>query len=179
MATINKAQKSKRKAQNFGFTLVEMLVVVGVVAVVGMMAVNLFFATLKGSTKTAVLNEVKQNGDYALSVMEKMVRNAKSLSPLTGQTGTITIINPDGGTTRFSCLLDGSVRKIASNSAALTSQNVTLASCPADLFTVTTVAGKPSVVTIKFTLIQATVSPSRPEERASMDFQTTVSLRTY
>lgn len=154
-----------------GFTLVEMLVVVGLMILVGGMAVGLFFQTLKGASKTEILKEVKQNGDYALGVMERMIRNAQEIQ--TCSAAAIKIKNPDGNTTEFS--LSGSGNQIASNSGKLTGSNV----AASGLSFICNSTVTPPVVEISFTISQ-TGSPTRPEEeKAQVSFKTTVSLRTY
>jgi hypothetical protein len=122
---------------------------------------------------------VKQNGDYTISVMERMIRNARSVS---GGGSSITITNPDGRTTAFSCSdLDGNgTNEISSNSARLISNEVKVSSNCSAVFSVTAgeIGVKPAVVTINFTLSQAAIT-TRPEEQASVSFQTTVGLRNY
>lgn len=155
-----------------GFTLIEIIVVVGILGIVTVMGTNLFFSILRGSTKTKILQLVKQNGDYAITVMGRMIRNARSVS---GGGSSITILNSDGMTTIFSC----GENRIASNGASLVSSEVKVEDCSA-VFTVTPgEAGiKPAVVKINFNLSQAAVA-TRLEEQASVNFQTTVSSRNY
>lgn len=164
-----------------GFTLIEIIVVVGILGIIMVMGSNLFFSILRGSTKTKTLQLVKQNGDYAISVMGRMIRNARSVS---GSESSITIVNPDGMPTAFSCgdidiPPDGNA-EIASNSARLISNEVKVSSNCSNVFSVTTgeVGARPNVVTINFTLSQAGVT-TRLEEQASVNFQTTISLRNY
>lgn len=165
--------------QKLGFTLIELLVVVGVFSILGIMVVNLLFTTLKGSTKTTILTEVKQNGEYALSVMDRMVRNSRQiLQNSNGQTCAssmtkLKIQNPDGGITEFSC--GTQIASVSASSAYLTSNNVAASNCS---FSCQQPSGKPAVVTIQFSLSQAG-TPPRPEEKATMNFQTTITLRNY
>lgn len=174
-----------------GFTLVEMIVVVALLSIVGLIAVEIFFTSLRGSTKTEILKEIKQNGGYAITTMEIMIRNAQGVvSSCSGVSGSITIENSDGNDTTFQCDWHDDVAKIASVSGAttrrLTSKNVSLAppgtppGCTASTlqFTCSSSPGKPETVAIQFTLNQRS-SATRPEERASATFETTVSLRTY
>ncbi len=165
--------------RNSGFTLIEVLMVVLILGVVVVAGGSLFFAIMKGASKSEVIKEVKQNGDYALSVIERMVRNAQELD-CTTVTNQITIINPDKGTTTFSCAAEDQVFKIASNSGRLTGKNVTLGEgvCPASLLFTCDQTKSPPTVTIGFTLSQAGTG-GRQEEKAQVPFQTTVSLRTY
>lgn len=165
-----------------GFTLIEILVVVGILGLIAVIGTNMFFSILKGETKTRVLAEVKQNGNYALSVMGRMIRNAKEITSCTSNMQTITIKNPDREETTF----DLSGTRIASRSALgtgyLTSDKVRIDKTdPVNKpyrFDCTAVTGSPAVITIRFTLSQPGVA-TRPEEQATVDFKTTVSLRTY
>ena len=165
-----------------GFTLIELLVVIGVVATVGTIVANLFFANLRAAAKTKALTEVKQNGDYALSVMERMIRNAKKIqlntSGKTCESGmsNLKILNSDGGTTEFIC--DAVNEQIASNSAFLTSDKLTLSTLSTCSFSCDQPAGKPAVIDISFTLEKGNVSLGR-EFTAEASFHATVSARLY
>lgn len=64
--------------KRFGFTLVELLVVIGIMAIIGGIATDLFVSIFKGANKANVINEVKQNGNLALDIMERSIRNAKT-----------------------------------------------------------------------------------------------------
>lgn len=156
-----------------GFTLIELLLTVGIVGVVGGMVAVILFTTLQGASKADVMREVKQNGDYALNIMERMTRNAAAIaSSCDGSSQTsMSLTNLDGETTLFS--LSGG--QIASNSGKLTNTKVTVTNLS---FTCSRAAGQPDVVAIGFVISQAG-GAVRPEEKATMTFQTTVSLRTY
>lgn len=162
-----------------GFTLIEIIVVIGILGIIMVMGSNLFFSILRGSTKTKILQLVKQNGDYTITVMSRMIRNAREISGncQLGMTN-LAIQNPDGHETEFSCLEIGTTNgRIASNSARITSSDVKVDSCS---FTCVNgeVGVSPAAVTINFTLSQAGVT-TRLEEQASVNFQTTISLRNY
>jgi len=164
-----------------GFTLVEVLVVIlsfGILAVAGS---SLFISILKGAAKAEIEKEIKQNGDYAINVMERMIRNAREI--VNCSSSSIRIKNPDGGYTTFNCRVNDQVASIASNSAFLTGKNVTLdsngeANCSSGNLTFSCTSGNPPTVGISFTLYQKG-SSVRPEEKAQAKFETTVSLRTY
>ena len=160
-----------------GFTLVEMLVVIGVLAIIVVVGSTIFFNLLKGSTKTRTVNLIKQNGSYALTIMERMIRNGKIIQNSDGQIcesvmPKIKIENPDGGETEFSCEGD----RISSNSASLISNQVKVANGSCSFDCQRTSVFEPDVVTINFTLSQVQADV-RPEEEASMVFKTTVVLR--
>jgi len=165
--------------QNVGFTLIELLVVIAIMGTVGVMVSNLFFQTLKGSTKAELLKTVKQEGDYAISSMERIIRNAKTVESVCASGGStassITVTNQDDTSTSFGC--DAGNTKITLDGADLTSSIVAVSGC-GSFITCTQSGSTPPVVAIKFSLSQAG-SSSRPEEQASVPFQTIVSLRNY
>lgn len=172
-----------------GFTLIEILIVIGIFGILAFIGTNMFFTILKSSAKTRVLAEVKQNGNYALSVMGRMIRNAKRIEVNSDgdackpSMGKLRIKNSDEGCSEFD--LSGS--RIASSSANdcitfspryLTSEEVEIDTSMTNQFECTAITGSPPVITIRFTLSQ-TGTTTRPEEEATVDFRTTVSLRTY
>lgn len=169
-----------------GFTLIEMLMVVFLFGLIMTLAGALFSSVLKGSGKSEVNKDVKQSGDYTMATMERFIRNAKTVNCPTNPGPQIVITNHDGFQTTFLCLLDSSLELtgIASQSGTeppnrLTGNNVTLGkTCSGDLNFSCSTTSKPPQVTISFTLKQREVS-SRPEDQASVRFQSTVSLRTY
>lgn len=182
--------KSKYQNPKYGFTLLEILVSVSIIAGLSILIAQAFFTTTRSNTKTEILKEVKQNGDLALGLMSRMVRESTSITsscPSTGLTSTsLSIKNPDGATTTFGCVYDGSVTRIASSSGALsdylTSSSVTLGdtSCAGGAMTLSfTCTARPaggSTVTMSFTLSQAGV-PVNLFQRAQSSFQTTIDTR--
>lgn len=59
-----------------GFTLVELLVVMAIMALFGTLLLTIFTNTLKGSNKSQVIGVIKQNGQSVLETMDKTIRNA-------------------------------------------------------------------------------------------------------
>jgi len=162
-----------------GFTLIEILVVIGVLAIIVVVGSMSFFNLLKGSMKTRTISLVKQNGDYALAIMERMIRKGEIIEnteapPRECESGMskLKISNPDGRETEFSCEGD----TISSNSASLISNQVKVANGNCSFNCQRTSIFEPDVVTINFTLSQAQTGV-RPEEEASIVFKTTVVLR--
>lgn len=159
-----------------GFTLIEIIVVVGVLIIIMTVGVTSFLNVLRSSTKSNTATLVKQNGDHALSIMSRMIRNARELVTYDEVEGKeLTIKNPDGQQTTFSCRdeeLD-----IASNGASLIESGVKIVDCSYVFDIQRSDTGlKPDVVIIVFTLEQ-TGDGLRSEEQVSIGFKTTVVLR--
>lgn len=159
-----------------GFTLIEILVVIGVLAIIVIVGSTSFFNLLKGSTKTRTANLVKQNGDYAMGVMTRMIRGAREIvSDCPGSSSSIQILNPDGKNTMFDCS-DSAISSTSAttgNQVPITSDQVEVDSCSFDCERASIL--EPDVVTIDFTL--STGDPTQPEEYATVNFKTTVVLR--
>lgn len=72
-----------------GFTLVEMVVSVGLLALLSVGLVNSFFVTVKGGGRAQIQAEVKSQGDRIMGSMERSIRAATAL-PDCSVPGTIT-----------------------------------------------------------------------------------------
>ena len=182
--------------ENKGFSLIELLVVVALMGIIGTITTQVFFVGFKSQAKGEIVKEDKQNGDYALSVIDRMVRNAADFS--TGQicnqnTTNISIVNPDGYTTIFDCDLVTNYN-IASVSALpittpgptptgipLTSSKVAISSCSFRVVCPTPPLS-PKYVFVNFTVRQGAISGQPtplPENSASQEYSGTFSLGRY
>ncbi len=184
---------SKLKTQNSnvkkGFTLLEILVSVTIIAGLSILIAQAFFTTSRSNTKTEILKEVKQNGDIALGLMSRMIRESSQITSVCATAGTtstsISVKNPDSGITTFGCSLDSAVTRIASSSGVtdfLTSASVTLGGTGCTdaamtlQFVCTALPGGGNTVKISFTLSQQG-TPVALFQRAQSTFQTTVGVR--
>lgn len=171
-----------------GFTLLETLISIGIIAIVGLLIAQAFFSTTRTNTKTEKLKDVKQNGEYAMDIMNRIVRNSLEVATVCAPTGTesdtLQVTNADGNTVTLGCLFDGGVTRIASSGAAgtfyLTSNNVTLGGISCDTSTLsffcTSSPDEATSVTISYTISQKG-TPTDSFEQASISFQSTVSPR--
>jgi prepilin-type N-terminal cleavage/methylation domain-containing protein len=173
-----------------GFTLMETLVSLGVLAIIVLVTISTFLTVMVKQSKVEVVKAVESDGKYAMRLMLFMIRNCRDILENTaGQTcpggatsmSSIKIQNPDDGETEFFCASG----HIASASAfpdgateyyELTSSEVSLVDCnfsctPGEF-------NKPDKVEIGFTLSQAG-SSGRVEEEASLDFHSAVTTRNY
>lgn len=179
------------KTHTSGFTLLEILISVTIAGAVGVLIAQVFFTTARTNTKTELLKDVKQNGEYAMGIMERMIRNSLRVESVCSDTGTtltsIDIVNPNGDTTTFGCVLDSGTTRIASTSSSatteyLTSNDVTIGGLTcADAanslsFVCTSYPDQQTSVTVNFSLSQIGTPPDQFEQ-ASVLFQTTATPR--
>lgn len=180
--------RAEFRIQNFqrGYTLIELLTVIAIVVVVGVIVAGILISSLRGGSKSNVLDNVRQNGNDAITQMSKMIIYAQSFNGVSNDGGVsyttncaqvspsyqyIKITSFDGGKTIFSC--NGST--IASNGASLIdTASVSLILCS---FTCTqNNFGQAPTIGINFTLSQNT-SSSFSEKQATIPFKTSVTIR--
>lgn len=164
--------------KNRGFTLVELLVSIGLVLIVGTVGTSIIASILRSYNKAHIINEVEQNGNYVLSLMESQIRNAKSVSPTSGTTQTLTVTPQEGSVFDFSIANVGGIGVVRKDSEILTNNNpvngveVVVADSG---FTVTGIS--PQTVIIVLKLQQAPNAPGRVDYQAATTLQTTVVVR--
>jgi prepilin-type N-terminal cleavage/methylation domain-containing protein len=170
---------SKKQRTSEGFTLIEVLVTTAIFIVIVTIGTNSFMTIMRNAAKTKVISLIKLEGNYSLSAMERMIRNARQV--MSCGSDAVTIENPDHNLTTFR-FCGNPDNLIASQSGSLTCSQARLTSDQTVLesgaFTCSPPATEltPYVVGISFTLRQAGTS-TRVEDLAAIDFQTTVSLR--
>ena len=102
-----KMKKEDFLCKSAGFTLVEILVVIAIVAILGTIMVAIFTNTLRGSNKSQILAVIKQNGQAVLDNIDKSVRNADNIvcpqvsPPLTSVSSNTLVIVKNGVYTRY------------------------------------------------------------------------------
>lgn len=174
-----------------GFTLIEMLAVIFVLSTIGVLVGAIITSSLRGTNKTNTITVVRQNGNFAITQMAKMVQNALRLdspypcipppSPTPAPAGysSITITSFDGSQTEFKCdyPLGGSRITIASNrSNLLDTRSVSLVAGSCKFTCSQTSLSDPPIIGISFTLSQKSTT-SFFEQSASIPFQTSVVMR--
>lgn len=175
----------RNSGRNSGFTLIELLVVVTLSIVLMLAASAIFMTFLISNTKTSTNQLVKSEGDFALSQMEFLLRNALELLPnINGDTCTanmseIVLKSNDNGITTLFTETDNGAAKIASNSGVyLTSGSIELSSEP--VFNCIQSADKLSnYVNISFTLRKGTPGIDQARDIVEETFTTGVNLRSF
>jgi prepilin-type N-terminal cleavage/methylation domain-containing protein len=167
---------------NLGFSLIEMLVVIAVFAVLGVIISRVVIVSMKNSSKSEAQIRVRENLAYALSVIERQLRNVKSINPCNGtDTTIISYTDYEDRQSSFSCELNPPASRqpayIASGSAVtgrLTATDVDIVSCNF-VCTPATSTTPPSVrITVSASDVKETGSTG-----ATVSMETTIFLRSY
>ena len=110
-----------------GFTLVEMIVAVGLLSLLSIGLVNSFFVTMSGGGKAQIVAEIKSQGDRMIGSMERSIRSATILPDCTVP-GTISYMvrNDDGSTSTKTYAYVASVENGEKDSIAETKDGVDL-----------------------------------------------------
>lgn len=170
-----------------GFTLIELLIVVSLSVMLMLSASSLFMTFLLGNTKVARMQLIKHEGEYVMSQMEFLLRNAVQL--VANDDGeicerdmtSIAFISIDSGETLLNKSVDpsDSKEKIASNSAKfLTSGDVDIINGP--YFDCTESEDKlTQYVGIRFTLRKGTPTLDVERDILEQEFISGVGLRSF
>jgi len=175
-----------RKVGLKGFTLIEMLVVIAVFSVLAILATQSLFLTLRSSARSESVRKARENLDYAVSSMERNVRNASALDVAAGCTSGDRVDFTDvwGYSASYYCKdVDGdSLDDTIASFSAFTSQEVYLTndtdlnieSC--SITCTDPGSGAPVSVNVNIT---ATAGVAGSIEGASVNIQDKIFLRTY
>jgi len=109
--------------------LIEILIVISIFAVLSVLVTQSMIVTLRGSRKSEAQVKVRENVNYAFSVIERQLRSAENISTCPNDDySTLEYISIEGVETSFSCEDEGN-GYIASDSARLTSEDIQIKSC--------------------------------------------------
>ncbi|OGD87218.1 hypothetical protein A2870_03665 [Candidatus Curtissbacteria bacterium RIFCSPHIGHO2_01_FULL_41_11] len=184
-----------------GYTLIEFLVVLGLLAIAVGAALLFLTSILKGTNQANISAEVKQNGQAILDSLERQIRGAKSATNLAslpvGSSGGVVLLGGDNSNFYLACFsptasLNGAIKtatqvlggpvptasdyKTISNTDTVSGTNITSCSITASAPT-SSLSG--DIVVVSFTADRAVKAPTRADFNASANFMTTISLRKY
>ena len=160
--------------------MVELLVTVGLILIIGTVGTSIIASILRSYNKAHIINEIEQNGNYALSLMESQIRNAGSVVCDGGGTDCLKVnVTPHEGNA-FSFEITGAsgigeLRKdseVLTNNDLRTGVDVVISGTSESHFRV-----EGNKVTIILKLTQAPNSPGRIDYQAETTLQTTVVVR--
>ncbi|MBI3282984.1 type II secretion system protein [Candidatus Curtissbacteria bacterium] len=187
-----------RLKERLGFTLIEFLIVLGVLAVAVGSALLVLSSVLRGTNQSNVTVEVKQNGQAVLDSLDSQIRNASDATS-DGSGKYIRLTRPSADPLHIKCFYDTSPKSqngwigtvitnvsnpTESNYTAITNKNdlvagVDINSCNFTVASSSLGTSSPPIVSVSFVASQAINAPSRQDFVASIKFQTTISLRKY
>ena len=183
-----------------GFTLVELLVSLIVLVAIGSIIGAILFSSLRGASKTNVMQSVRQNGNYAILQLSKTMRSAKSFNGVSTdgvnyQTNCVQIpVVPPSPTPTpipysyvkltsfddqpmvFSCsqtTIYLNVDSLIDTTSVLLAPNSCSFTCGQSSI------ADPPTITIKFSLTQANTGTLFAEKKANIDFQTSIAIRNF
>jgi prepilin-type N-terminal cleavage/methylation domain-containing protein len=140
---------------NKGLSLIEILVVITIFSILGMVISSSLILTIRGAKKSESIVKARENLNYTLAVMERNIRNARSVTNCGENDTEINYIDQYGGASSFSCQGD----YIASGSAKLTSDAVLVTSC--SISCIISLIGNPPVIEISLEVKENSQSGSQ------------------
>ncbi|MGB4966138.1 MAG: type II secretion system protein [Microgenomates group bacterium] len=184
------------KKTKYGFTLIELIVSLGVLALTLPVVFSLFLINLQSRTKILILQQVKRNGDDALASIEQLVHTRASAlysdaalttevcsttSGTTTPTSSNTVYMKDSSGNRFYFYLSNG--QIASDSAVISPNPLYLTNTKVvvsnfSLSCERTSSFSPPLVSIGFQVSQFG-SPATREGKATLYYQTKTKLQNY
>ncbi len=171
----------KIRIVNKGYSLIELLVVMVIFTGLGIIVTQSLATTLKGSKKSETTGRLRENIDNALSVMEREIRNAKSIESC--ESNSLVYTDQQDEEESFTCFASGGINSIRSSTLGgdLTGRSVgtavNITSCPGDLFACSTPVGsEPQSVSIKISAVEASTGGA---EGASYEVSTKILTRIY
>jgi prepilin-type N-terminal cleavage/methylation domain-containing protein len=179
-----------------GYTLIEFLVVLGILAVTIGSTLVFLTTVLKGSGQANITSEVKQNGQQILDVLDSQIKNAGDTED-DGSGKYVKLTRFDDFPLHIKCFLDvapkvenGWIGMVASDLPAppdsdyltLTNRNkvsgVDINDCQFNAISASAGASGPAVVSISYSVSQGIESPTA-DLPIGVNFSTTISLRQY
>lgn len=158
-----------------GVSFIEILVVISIFAVLGILVARIVLVTLRGSNKSDSLVRVRENVDFSLSVMERNLRNAESVSPCPNpDTTTVNYVDAEGIPGSFSCVNVGATGYVASGSARLTTDDIKITAC-----SIVCAPGTASINPSVTITLEAADARATGIEAARATATTKIFLRTY
>jgi prepilin-type N-terminal cleavage/methylation domain-containing protein len=156
-----------------GFTIIEILVVIGIFTLISIITAGGILTTLRGAKRSESDAKVKENLSFALGTIERHLRNADTVTCVNGQR--INYIDQRKTQASFFLQTNGSDIYIASGSAdtRLTSPDVSIVA-----FNVTCIASAGNTAPIVDVSITARDSASQGAESAQIQSSIKVNVRT-
>lgn len=155
-------------------SLIEILVVVSIFGILGMVTARSISSTLKSARKSDIQINVRENLNYAISVVERQIRGAREIINCQSVDQNINYVANEGAITSFSCLISSDDGYLSSGSARLTSENIVLTQCNFSCNQID--QNNPPIITLFLT---AEDKLNKGSEASMVSVQTEITLRNY
>jgi len=163
-----------KKFEVHGFTLIEMLVVIGVFAVLAIIATQSVMLSVRGTRKAEATGKLRGNLEYALGVMERRLRMATGFD-CSGNPDQVDFNDELDGAVNYRCDITGNDDNIyyqGFSGGLLNTDEIDLTAC-----TITCdVPINPREVTVTISAQEQNVSGA---ESARIDLSTNITLRNF
>lgn len=168
-------------SRKLAFTLLELLVVIGIIAIVGVIASDIFVNVTRSYNKAEIITRVQRSGNAVLAQMTGEIRNSRGvISPAPGSSSSsLTIENSSGGQSAFAFTPAGADNGLVSRNGVAISDNDYETGVNITSLNFTVLNTTPLVIGISLGLEQPLGAPGRVDFQAAVTLQTSVSLRTY
>ena len=131
--------------KNKGYTLIELLLVVGLLAISVGVTSDILLSIVRSYSKTQVMNELEQQANFVGLKIEKELRNAETAAIVNGGTWQGIRITPRGSTGQYVCYR---VRNLGSTTSFIDrSASTNDATCASGTFVAVTSTGIGNVTT--------------------------------
>lgn len=158
-----------------GYTLLEVLLVVLLVSVIAVVSTSFLYTSLAGSGKAAAVAVVKQNGDHAIGVIERMARAGATCIDVGPGNDELVV-----GNITFRIMSDSGVNRIAQDDGvSVTYLSGSKLQASGFDCTVVTSPDSPDFVSVTLTLQFGDPSMNRVTEYARETFSARVAVRRY
>ncbi len=179
----------------FGYTLIELIIVVGIISLILPGVVSVLFSTIRSYTEVLIIQEVKRSGDNIIDILDNKIRSqvwgiysdSAALNEVcTTRSGSTTDDESAPGILYFRAANGNIFFFVVNNGVLQFSDNGTLVDLTNNKVAVTSFAlscfrrsqYNPPLVSILFTVSQQG-SPTRAEEKSTMTYSTKIKLRQY
>ena len=158
-----------------GFTVAEVMVAVSLLLIVVVVLSNLLFAVFKNAAKAEIAKNIRQNGNYALSIMEDRVINTTRI--VNCSSSDLQLVMLSGEEVRYRVLDQALIEEIKPVGAAAYDSPIYLTDKTVKINGLTIMCYRKKYITLTFTLEQSLGSTGRTEDQVSMIFKTNLGTR--
>jgi prepilin-type N-terminal cleavage/methylation domain-containing protein len=160
-----------------GFTLIEMVVVVSVLAVIMVTISSLLINSFKARNKINVSDVLEQNGSYVLSEVRNDFLNSDGKNADCGDGTQLTLISRlDGNQTVIQCNEGADIASMSATMTVKLNHGVSVSNCVQFVSCDTDADGNVTAINVGFTLSAGTAEAG-VENSGSRSFQTKVAAR--